>query len=235
VEADVSMNFNNLLIPKSYLDEGGQGGFFKADPTGGTDLRSLPIKSRYSMYVDPWNMEDGADATIRGRRAGAHREGPEDMPHGLYKQVNRMVFLGLTKKLSDAAGSIQFPQFLSKIFPAFLGTFVVSHNYGPSPSGDWSRECIGKDTGIESYPPEAEGGLNNLNKVSQIDWPRPTCFDTAPFRDQPYDKSQYIQIFKARGEYFMGCKNAQAADPSAPKSDEATKGDESKAYAIDCE
>ena len=33
----------------------------------------------------------------------------------------------------------------------------------------------------------------------------------------------------------MGCKNAQAADPSAPKSDEATRGDESKAYAIDCE
>ncbi len=236
VEADVSMNFNNVLIPKSYLDEGGSGGFFKVDPFGGKDLRSLGLKSRFSMYADPWNMEDGADATIRGRRAGAHREGPTDMPHGLYKQVDRMVFLGLRNKLEEAVGGIgQFRQFLQDFSPAFLGTFVVSHNYGPSPDGDWSRECIGKDTGIESYPPEAEGGLNNLNKLSQIDWPRPTCFDTAPFRDQPYDKSQYIQIFKARGDYFMGCKNAEAADPSAPKSAEATSGDESKANAIDCE
>ena len=77
--------------------------------------------------------------------------------------------------------------------------------------------------------------MNNLNRFSRIDWPRPTCFDTAPFRDQPYDKSQYIQIFKARGDFFMGCKNAQAADPSAPKSDESTKGDESKSNAVDCE
>jgi Flp pilus assembly protein TadG len=240
VEADVSMNFNNVLIPQSYLDEGGSGGFFKVDPTGGKDLRSLALKSRFSMYADPWAMDDGADATIRGRRAGAHRKGPEDMPHGLYKQVSRMVFLGLSDDLNKAVGGIdQFRDFLANFAPAFLGTFVVSHNYGPSPGGgdakDWGRECIGEDTGIEAYPPEAEGGLNNLNKFSQVDWPRPTCFDTAPFRDQPYDKSQYIQIFKARGDYFMGCKNAEAADPSAPKSDESTRGDESKANAIDCE
>jgi hypothetical protein len=240
VEAEVSMSFENVLIPRHYLDESGQGGFFKVDPSGGQDLRSLGLKSRFSMYADPWNLEDGADATIRGRRAGAHRKGSGDMPHGLYKQVDRMVFLGVRSKLEEAVGGIgQFRQFLQNFSPAFLGTFVVSHNYGPSPGGaessEWGRECIGKDTGIESYPPEAEGGLNNLDKFSQLDWPRPKCFDTAPFRDQPYDKSQYIQIFKARGEYFMGCKNAEAADPSAPKSDEATRGDESKANAADCE
>ncbi|MFL5350463.1 MAG: TadE/TadG family type IV pilus assembly protein [Hyalangium sp.] len=237
VQSDVSMKFNNVLIPKSYLDEGGSGGFFTVDPTGNKDIRSLALKSRFSMYADPWNMEDGADATIRGRRAGAHREGPTDMPHGLYKQVDRMVFLGVRSKLAGAAGGVigQFQDFLQKIFPAFVGTFVVSHNYTTSPGGDFSRECIGEDLGISSYPPEAEGGLNNLDKFSQLDWPRPKCFDTAPFRDQPYDKSQYIQIFKARGDFFMGCKNAEAADPSAPKSDEATRGDESKANAIDCE
>jgi hypothetical protein len=161
------------------------------------------------------------------------------MPHGLYKQVDRMVFLGARKKLEDAVGGIgQFRQFLQNFSPAFLGAFVVSHNYGPSPSGDaaaeWGRECIGEDTGIESYPPEAEGGLNNLGKFSQIDWPRPMCFDTAPFRDQPYDRSQYIQIFKARGEYFMGCKNPQAEDPSAPLSAESTKGDKNTSV-VNCE
>lgn len=240
VQSEVSMKFNDVLIPQSYLDEGRPGGFFTVDPFGGKSIRSLGLKSRFSMYADPWAMDDGADATIRGRRAGAHRAGPEDMPHGLYKQVDRMVFLGVRGKLEEAVGGIgQFRQFLQNFSPAFLGTFVVSHNYGPSPGGSsasaWGRECIGEDTGILSYPSEAEGGLNNLNKFSQIDWPRPTCFDTAPFRDQPYDKAQYIQIFKARGDYFMGCKNAEAADPSAPKSDESTRGDESKPYAIDCE
>jgi hypothetical protein len=240
VQSEVSMKFNDVLIPQSYLDEGGSGGFFTVDPFGGKSIRSLGMKSRFSMYADPWAMDDGADATIRGRRAGAHRSGPEDMPHGLYKQVDRMVFLGVRGKLEESVGGIgQFRQFLQDFSPAFLGTFVVAHNYGPSPSGssasEWGRECIGEDTGILSYPPEAEGGLNNLNKFSQIDWPRPTCFDTAPFRDQPYDKAQYIQLFKARGDYFLGCKNAEAADPSAPRSDESTRGDESKPNAIDCE
>jgi hypothetical protein len=238
VEAEMSMKFNDVLIPREYLQRE-QGGFFKVDPFGGKSIRSLELKSRFSMYADAWNMEDGADATMRGRRAGAHRSGPTDMPHGLYKQVDRMVFLGVRSRLEDAVGGIgQFRQFLNNFAPDFLGTFVVSHNYGPSPGGDaaaqWGRECIGEDTGIESYPREAEGGLNNLGKFSRIDWPRPMCFDTAPFRDQPYDRSQYIQIFKARGEYFMGCKNPQAEDPSARLSAESTRGDKNT-NVVDCE
>lgn len=238
VEAETSMRFNDLLIPEHYLDEG-PGGFFKVDSFGGHDLRSLELKSRYSMYADPWNLEDGSDATMRGRRAGAHRKGPRDMPHGLYQQVDRMVFLGVRDELEEHIGLIgDFRQFLQQVSPAFLGTFVVSHNYGPSPGGDdaaaWGRECIGEDTGIESYPREAEGGLNNLGRFSQIDWPRPMCFDTAPFRDQPYDRSQYLNIFKARGDHFMGCKNAQAEDPSAPTSSASTKGDKNT-NVVDCE
>jgi hypothetical protein len=240
VEAEVGMRFENVILPERYLDSGGSGGFFTTDTFGGRNLASLGLKSRFSMYADPWNLEDGADATIRGRRAGAHRRGDERFSHGLYRQVDRMVFLGVRSKLEEHVGIIgQLRQFLNQFAPAFLGTFVVSHNYGPSPTGadasDWGRECIGEDTGIESYPPEAEGGLNNLNRFSQIDWPRPTCFDTAPFRDQPYERSQYLRIFRARGDYFMGCKRAQATDPSAPTSTEAVKGDEGKAYAVNCE
>ena len=84
---------------------------------------------------------------------------------------------------------------------------------------DWGRECIGEDTGIQSYPTEAEGGLNNLNKFSQIDWPRPTCFDTAPFRDQPYDKARSTsRSSRPAASYFMGCKNAAGRRiPPAPQ------------------
>jgi hypothetical protein len=238
VEAEATMRFNDLLLPDRYLEQG-SGGFFQVDTTGGHDLRSLELKSRFSMYADPWSLADGSDATMRGRRAGAHRRGPRDMPHGLYQQVDRMVFLGARDELEQRIGLIgDVRQFVQRITPAFLGTFVVSHNYGPSPGGTeaaaWGRECIGEDTGIESYPPEAEGGLNNLGKFSQVDWPRPMCFDTAPFRDQPYDRSHYIRIFKARGDHFLGCKNPQAEDPSAPTSSASTKGDKNT-NVVDCE
>lgn len=238
VEAEARMSFNNVLLPQHYLDAG-PGGFFRVDSFGGQELRSLELKSRFSMYADPWNLEDGSDATIRGRRAGAHRRGSEDHPHGLYQQVDRMVFLGARQKMEEHVGFTRdFRQFLGQFSPALLGTFVVSHNYGPSPGGGeaaaWGRECIGEDTGIEAYPLEAEGGLNNLGRFARIDWPRPMCFDTAPFRDQPYERSQYIQIFKARGEHFMGCRNPEAEDPSAPTSAAATRGDKNT-HVVDCE
>lgn len=236
VEADVGMRFDNVLLPEHYLDEGSRG-LFQVDHFGGKDLASLQLRDRYSLYADPWNMEDGGDATIRGRRAGAHRGGPTDMPHGLYQQVSRMVFLGGKSQMEEHVGFIaRFDEFIRQVTPAFFGTFVVSHNYGPTPSGDdeeWSRDCIGPETGMEAYPRNAEGGLNNLDKFSRLDWPRPKCFDTAPFRDQPYDRSQYIKIFQARGGWFMGCKNAQADDPSAP-SVQFIKGD-NLPHVVNCE
>ncbi|WP_232293510.1 hypothetical protein [Stigmatella aurantiaca] len=236
VTAEVDMRFNNVLLPRNYLDEGGARGFFQTDMFGGKELRSLELKSRFSLYADAWTMEDGGDAVIRGRRAGAHRGGSEDMPHGIYQQVSRMVFLGVRDELTKHVGIIaQFEEFIRQVAPAFLGTFVVSHNYGPTPSGEdeeWSRDCIGPQTGVEAYPADAEGGLNNLDKFSQLDWPRPKCFDTAPFRDQPYERSQYIKIFKARGSYFMGCKNPQSDDPSAPVV--SNRGD-SNLHVVNCE
>jgi hypothetical protein len=50
-----------------------------------------------------------------------------------------------------------------------------------------------------------------------LDHPRPACFDTAPFRDtQRYEGSLSLQMFRARGPYFMGCQRPQADDPSTP-------------------
>ncbi len=233
VQTEVSMKYNNVLIPQSYLDDSRPGGFFQVDTFGGQDITSLALKSRFSMYADGWSMDDGGDATLRGRRAGAHRGGPANMPHGLYQQVSRMTFLGVRSRLDDIGiGGVL--TFFQNFTPAFLGTFVVSHNYGPDPSGEWSRDCIGPDTGIESYPAGAEGGLNNLDKFSQLDHERPKCFDTAPFRDNTYANAQYIKIFQARGDHFMGCKNAQAEDPSAPTSTDATQGDENT-NVVNCE
>ncbi|HEX8700064.1 MAG TPA: TadE/TadG family type IV pilus assembly protein [Myxococcaceae bacterium] len=239
LQSEVNMQFNNVILPTSYLDQG-QGAFFKVNTFGGRNLGSLNLKQRFSMYADPWNLEDGSDATIRGRRAGNRREGSgEEAPHGLWLQVDRMVFLGVRAKLEENLGIIgRLRQFLQQFAPAFLGTFVVSHNYTANPSGPdeaWARECIGEGTGIRSYPEEAHGGLNNLDKFSQLDYPRPKCFDTAPFRDVPYNSPpQYMQIFQARGEFFMGCKNAQAEDPSAPTSAASTKGDKNTRV-VNCE
>jgi hypothetical protein len=239
VQTEVTMKYNNVILPTSYLDQG-QGAFFKSDTFGGRNLGSLGLRQRYSMYADPWNLEDGSDATIRGRRAGNHRDGSgEEAAHGLWLQVDRMVFLGVRAKLEENLGIIgRLRQFLQQFAPAFLGTFVVSHNYTANPSGsedEWARDCIGPNTGIRSYPEEAHGGLNNLDKFSQLDYPRPKCFDTAPFRDVPYNSPpKYMQIFQARGDYFMGCKNPQAEDPSAPTSTDSTKGDKNT-NVVNCE
>lgn len=239
VQSEVTMQFNNVILPTNYLDQG-QGAFFQVNTFGGRNLGSLGLRQRYSMYADPWNLEDGSDATIRGRRAGNHRDGSGELaPHGLWLQVDRMVFLGVRAKLEENLGIIgRLRQFLQQFAPAFLGTFVVSHNYTVNPSGSeeqWARDCIGPNTGIRSYPEEAHGGLNNLDKFSQLDKDRPKCFDTAPFRDVPYNSPpQYMQIFQARGDFFMGCKNAQAEDPSAPTSAASTKGDKNT-NVVNCE
>ena len=72
------------------------------------------------------------------------------------------------------------------------------------------------------------------NDLELLDHERPQCFDTAPFRDTEYSDAQYKKIFEARGEHFMGCKNPQAEDPSAPNSADATKGDKNEDI-VNCE
>ncbi|NMO21750.1 pilus assembly protein [Pyxidicoccus fallax] len=217
VDTRVGMRFDNAILPRSYLDEsGGQGGFFKQNMFGGRDLNSLQLNAHHSMYANGWNLPDGSDAVLKGRRSGAHTGG--DDPHGLYQQVNRMTFMGVKDRIegSPLGGVLDFFKAFS---PAFLGTFVVSKNYGLP--GDLN--CAG----VNSYPAAASHGLQDQmsNDKELLDYDRPQCFDTAPFRDQQLTKAQYIKIFEARGEHFMGCKNPQAEDPSAETSTDATQGD----------
>ncbi|MFP2910592.1 TadE/TadG family type IV pilus assembly protein [Pyxidicoccus sp. 3LFB2] len=226
VESRVSMSFDNVILPQRYLERG-QGGFAQVDTFGGQSLASLQLSTRHSMYATGWHLPDGGDAVINGRRAGGHTEGSD--PHGLYAQVNRMTFLGVKERIESSPLGAAL-DFFKSFAPAFLGTFVISKNYG-LPGADAS-DC----TGVVSYPAAAAHGLQDQmsNDVELLDNERPQCFDTAPFRDNKYEDAQYAKIFAARGEHFMGCKNPQAEDASAPTSNDATKGDKN-ADIINCE
>lgn len=225
VETETQMSFDNAILPRRYLDENTPGGFFQSDTFGGQDLTNLRLRSKFSMYANGWHLPDGGDAIVRSRRAGQHTEGSLAEPHGLYLQVNRMVFLGLNSAL-DSLGIGGILDTVAKVLPNFFGTFVVSRNYGLEAT---NIECI--NGGLRGgYPGNSLSGVHDMQTGDEglLDYERPDCFDTAPFRDTiSYDDSLYLKMFEARGEHFMGCKNAMADDPSAPPgSQEATQNDE---------
>jgi hypothetical protein len=227
VESRVGMQFQNAILPRGYLEDGaGSGGFFQVNTFGGRDLNSLRLSTHHSMYATGWHLPDGSDAILKGRRSGAHTGGDE--PHGLYAQVNRMTYLGVKERIeSSPLGEVL--DFFKAFSPAFLGTFVVSKNYGLPDT----LNC----EGIDTFPAGAAHGVQDQMERGDkelLDYDRPQCFDTAPFRDNELKDAQYIKIFEARGEHFMGCKNPQAEDPSAPTSAEATKGDKN-ADIVNCE
>ena len=201
LRVEVGAAVRNRLLPARLLDQPGAG-LFHVDFFGGRDLSRLAIHSRLSLIGDGWALPDGADAVIKDFRAGQHRDGAD--VSGLYRQVRRMGFLGIRGALEVAAlrslGPLRF------VLPSPLGTYVVSHNYGPDPPGEQRRAC-----NTPAYPQSARGGLNNLAKSSVVDGDHLKCFDTAPFRDQAgYHDSLYLQLFLSRGPWFMGCKRAQA-------------------------
>jgi hypothetical protein len=214
IEASVALN--NLLLPRRFFDRAGRG-FFHVDFFGGRNLTRIPLRTGLTLIADGWALSDGADSVMKGSRAGQRREG--NQTSGLYRQVRRMGFLGIRDRLEHVPAVSSVLGLLHSVAPNPLGTYVVSHNYAPDSQVADSRDCD-----APGYPETARGGLNNLLKSSQLDNDRPRCFDTAPFRDQAsYQDSLYIQMFIARGNWFMGCKYAQADDPS---SDSAQAGGE---------
>ncbi|QSQ25044.1 pilus assembly protein [Pyxidicoccus parkwayensis] len=221
VESEVEMDFDNVILPKKYLQAEDRG-FSKVDTYGGRSIANLHMKSKFSMYANGWNMPDGGDAIVRSRRAGQHTGGDLNKPHGLYKQVNRMVFLGFGNAL-DSLGIGSVLDKVALVLPNFLGTFVVSRNYSLKSQ---RADC----NGLVGYEDQPTGGLHVMHKkkFELLDHERPDCFDTAPFRDEmTYGNSNYIKVYKARGEYYMGCKRPMADDPSDPDPQvEATEADE---------
>lgn len=227
VQAEVTMKLDNFILPKNFMN--GSGGLFQVDQWGGRNLQQLSLKNRFTLVATGWNLPDGADAEMHdntasgGPRAGVHRGGSN---HGLYTQVGRMKFLGLMPGVNIPVLG-QIGQFATLALPNPFGTFVTAHNYGLEPGNRSLRECT-KSNG-QGYPGHpAQDGLNNLDQsgVSKLDYDRNKCFDTIPFRDQDsYSDSQYVEMFKARGPYFMGCKKPMADDPTVPLGPQSSNGD----------
>jgi len=205
-QAEVAVFVESKIFPHTYLEEGA-GGFYHVSPTGDVNLSRLAIHNRFSLIATGWDLADGSDAMMRTQRAGMHTAGTD--PHGIYLQVTRMKFLGILNSLNAMPGVGTAMKFFQNFgAPALTGTFVVAHNYqGDVPNRDCSDGAS---------PNPSPDGLNNLDQDSVLDWNLPRCFDTAPFRDvNAYANSLYVQMFQARGPFFMGCPNAQADDPTS--------------------
>ncbi len=220
VQVEVSSTIVNRLLPQRYLQKEARG-FFDVDNWGGRDLSSMPVKNRYTLIANGWHLPDGGDALVKAKRAGVHDGGSK---HGMHLQVDRMTFLGANNYLDDV-GLDRLGSVANFILPDFTGPFVVAHNYLPAES---ANNCNKPGHG-------AQKGLNNLDAYPGLDDSNQRCFDTLPFRDtQAYEKSLYRQIFMARGEHFMGCKNAQADMPNTPAMDPSTARDKNE-QKITCE
>ncbi|HEX8435724.1 TadE/TadG family type IV pilus assembly protein [Archangium sp.] len=228
VEVEITSKLAAHMLPRRYLQKESKG-FYSVDNWGGRDLSNLPVKNRYTLIANGWHLPDGGDAVVQGKRAGTHNGGSD---HGLYLQVDRMNFLGVDQYL-EQVGLDRLGDFADLVLPAFLGTFVVAKNYKPGTGGP--------DCNTPSH--DAQSGLHNLDKKKlpglderdDDDDDLQRCFDTAPFRDtQDYSKSLYRQVFKARGENFMGCKNQMADMPNTPALDPKLNKDKNK-NKITCE
>ena len=202
LRVEATATVRNRLLPSRLLDEPARG-LFRVGFFGGQDLSRFALTSRLVLIADGWALSDGADSVMKDYRAGQHGDGAH--ASGLYRQVQRMAFHGIKSELERRRFTSLGP--LTLLLPSPVGTYVVSHNYGPERDRQNRRSC-----NTPAYPPSACGGLNNLAQSSLSDDDRLKCFDTAPFRDQAsYQDSLYVQLFLSRGRWFMGCKNAQAA------------------------
>lgn len=231
-EVEVTANISSLFMPKNFLND--PNGLFQVDQWGGTSLQNKPIRNRYTLVANGWHLPDGTDALMTkdrgagGPRAGVHAGGS---PHGIYLQVKRMQNLSITSMTNSIIPGLQNVTDTLAFFgipDPFQSSFAVAHNYGlntagANPSGGNDiRRCAdrGGRTNVTANRP-GKDGLNNLDQASVLDYPRLKCYDTAPFRDRmEYGTangggSQYMQMFIARGQFFMGCVQPQADDPGA--------------------
>jgi hypothetical protein len=198
--------------------------------------QALNLKSSFTMIATGWQLPDGSDADMSAdsAQAGLHDGGSI---HGMWLQVNRMTHLGMTQDMEAVRGL----QYLMNVFRIFLpspftSSYVAAHNYGLD-SGD-PRQCA-SGPGNHDITHEAKDGMNNLDKDSVIDHPWRKCYDTAPFRDvagydMGGDRSLYVKQYEERGPYFMGCKNAQADDPTFANNPPSSRGDRNTRK-VDCE
>lgn len=205
VKVDVSTSVGSVILNRNFMERS-TGGFFNVDQWGGRNLSSLAMQNSFTMIANGWSLPDGGDSTTNKRATGFH---PTGSKAGLYTQVNRMTFLGLKNGLENTPGLSAALKVINFAMPiSLVGTYVISHGYTAK---EQNRDCnnIG----------EAQSGSRNLHKDVGLDVDTMRCFDTTPFRDRfSWQKSLYVQAFKARGDNYMGCKQAMADDPTTDNS-----------------
>lgn len=227
VQVDVSVDVQNVILPKSYNDQS-VGQVQKEGVWGGAQLNNKTLRAKYVMITNGWHIRDGADALMdkdmgNKKIAGGHNE--DGSEHPLRNQVSKMVFGGAADWLvSSPIGQVY--SFFSQwgLLPEFLGTYVVSYNFDHNSPTDPDNGCTGSDTSGNNNVGGISGYID-LNQASELDEPELRCFNTAPFRDTTAfqnGESLYREMFNARGEWFMGCKNAQADDPTVATDPNAT-------------
>jgi hypothetical protein len=176
-------------------------------------LQRLPIKSRFALRIADWHLGEGEDAVMRFRR---DEQGNRAGPSAFYTQLQRMTLFGLKDRLTQLPGMSAVLQLVGGTGLDPTMTYLASRNYRPPANSAEDREC----DYLREYPESARHGMSNLRRDGPLDSDRPSCFDTSPFRDQArYQDSLYIKLFESRGPWFMGCKRAQADDPSDDGSD----------------
>jgi hypothetical protein len=222
VRTQASLELKNHLLPRHFLQRS-FGGWFKLDVFGGQSLERVPLRATYALIASDWHVGEGED--VAGSMRHRSRGGGE-LPSAFFKQVSRMTFFGVRDRFAAVPGLSEVGRLLGSAVGDPTATHLISLNYGTRRPSE-ARDC----NYLQGYPIEARGGLNDLDRSGGLDHERPSCFDTAPFRDQTrYEDSLYLRIFAARGAFFMGCKRAQADNPASDR--DTSNGDESPK--VDC-
>jgi hypothetical protein len=216
IQVKVTSKIHPMLLPQHFMDSG-NGARFSVDQWGGTDLSALPLTNTMWMVATGWDLPDGADANATQGKAGRHgdKDG-KDSDSGLYTQVNRMTYFGLKGAMSNIPGLGTIIDKVGFFFPAIVGTFVVDHSYKPGTGGGCNAPGHPAHPGLQNFDQDTGG-------YPGVDWAQLRCYDTVPFRDtHAYGDSLYMQMFQARGDHFMGCKNPQADDPTFQSDPDST-------------
>jgi hypothetical protein len=170
-------------------------------------LEEATFHAHEVLWADDGHLDDGQDISL----------GATD--NAFYRSVKPLSYLGDPAPYRAAMLPFRFLPMTPWRLPSADGTFVVSHAYRHLT--EVAPQCVGipgylRATGTES-------GLQDFMSPagSWLDFVHPQCFDTAPFRDvDAYPSAEAsagnlsMQVFRHRGQFFLGCQRAMASDPS---------------------
>jgi Flp pilus assembly protein TadG len=188
VTAEVNATVWPRLMPRTLLQRE-DGGFYRHRIIEATEYN---LSARASVVADAWTLHFGESTRPTGRTDGDYGDNP------FYLQVNRSHMLGLHQigplgRIVDVLHDIQAWVEDLVPLPLFTRAHVASMNYQFGDARD--REQFRLDTGPRSQK----------------------TFHTNPSREVcqgiicAYNMSEYSRTLQMRGNYYMGCPQAQSA------------------------